>query len=70
MVTVPAAEVAAVTAVIKRAYAARGALAVNVVGKTWSAPQVLQPFSGQQFQIGLPSKNQAVQLYRILVPPS
>jgi hypothetical protein len=70
MVAVPAADVAAVTAVIKQAYAARGALAVNVAGKTWSAPQVLQPFSGRQFQIALPNRNQAVQLYRILVPPS
>jgi hypothetical protein len=70
MIAVPAAEVAAVTAVIKRAYDVRGALAVNVAGKTWSAPQVLQPFSGRQFQIGLPSRNQAVRLYRILVPPS
>lgn len=70
IVTVPAANVAAVTAVIKQAYDSRGALAVNVDGKTWSAPQVLQPFPGQQFQIALPSRNQALRLYRILVPPS
>jgi hypothetical protein len=70
IVAVPAADVAAVTAVIKQAYDARGALAVNVVGKTWSAPQVLQPFPGRQFQIALPSRTQALQLYRILVPPS
>lgn len=70
MVTVPAANVAVVTEVIKQAYAARGAIAINVAGKTWSAPQVLSPFSGQQFQIALPSKNQALRLYRLLVPPS
>jgi hypothetical protein len=69
MVAVPAADVAAVTAVIKQAYDARGALAVNVAGKTWSAPQVLQPFPGQQLQIALPSRNRALQLYRLLVPP-
>lgn len=69
-VAVPAADVAAVTAVIKQAYDTRGALAINVDGKTWSAPQVLQPFSGRQFQIGLPSRNQALQLYRVLVPVS
>jgi len=69
-VNVPTADAAAVTAVIKQAYDARGALAVNVDGKTWSAPQVLQPFSGQQFQISLPSRNQALQLQRILVPAS
>jgi hypothetical protein len=69
-VAVPAADVAAVTAVIKQAYDARGALAINVAGKTWEAPQVDTPFPGQQLQISLPSRNQALQLYRILVPPS
>jgi hypothetical protein len=67
-VAVPAADVASVTAAIKQAYDARGALAVNVAGKTWEAPQVDAPFPGQQLQISLPSKNQALQLYRILVP--
>jgi hypothetical protein len=69
IVAVPAADVAAVTAVIKQAYDSRGALAVNVAGKTWSAPEVLAPFPGRQFQIALPSRSQALQLYRILVPP-
>ena len=69
MVVVPAADTAAVTAVIKQAYDARGALAVNVAGRTWSAPQVVGPFSGQQLQITLPTRSQALQLYRILVPP-
>jgi hypothetical protein len=68
MIAVPAADVAAVTAIIKRAYNSRGALGVNVDGKTWSAPEVLQPFSGRQLQVGLPSRNQALQLYRMLVP--
>ena len=69
-VGVPAADVAAVTAVIKQAYDARGALAISVAGKTWTAPQVLQPFQGQQLQIALPIRNQALQLHRLLVPPS
>jgi len=69
IVAVPAADVAAVTAAIKQAYDSRGALAVNVAGVTWSAPQVLQPFSGRQLQIALPSRTQALQLYRILVRP-
>jgi hypothetical protein len=54
----------------EQAYDARGALAVSVAGKTWTAPQVLRPFSGRQFEIGLPSRNQALQLYRVLVPAS
>jgi hypothetical protein len=69
-IAVPAADVAAVTSVIKQAYDARGALAIMVAGKTWAAPQVDAPFSGQQLQVSLPSRNQALQLHRILVPPS
>jgi hypothetical protein len=67
-VAVPAADEAPVTAVIKQAYDARGALAVSVDGKTWTAPRVLQPFTGQQMQISLPSRKQALRLYRLLVP--
>jgi len=67
-VAVPAPDVASVTAVIKRAYDVRGAVAVKVAGKTWEAPQVDTPFPGQQLEISLPSKSQALRLYRILVP--
>jgi hypothetical protein len=67
-VAVPAADVAAVTAVIKQAYDVRGALAVIVAGKTWEAPQVDTPFPGQQFPISLPGRSQALDLHRILVP--
>jgi hypothetical protein len=70
MVGVPAAQVAAVTALIKQAYDAQGALGVSVDGKLWEASQVAQPFSGQQLQIDLLSRSQAVQLYHLLVPAS
>ena len=43
-------------------------LAVNVAGKAWEAPQADTPFTGQQLEVSLPSKNQALRLYRILVP--
>ena len=69
-VAVPAADVAAVTAVITQAYDSRGAIAISVAGKTWSAPEVIKPFLGRQFQIVVPSRNQFLQLQRILVPPS
>jgi len=69
-VAVPAADVAAVTAVIKQAYDSQGALATSVAGQTWTAPLVGEPFPGRHIQIFLPSRNQALQLYRILVPPS
>jgi hypothetical protein len=70
MVGVPAAQVAAVTALIKQAYDSQGALGVIVDGKLWEAPQVAQPFSGQQLQIDLLSRSQAVQLYHLLVAAS
>lgn len=67
-VAVPAGDVAAVTAIIKRAYDSRDAVGISVAGKLWQAPQVLSPFPGQQLQISLLSRNQAVHLYRMLVP--
>ena len=69
-ITVPAAHVAAVTAVIRQSYDARGALAVDVAGRIWQAPQADAPFPGRQLEVAFLSKNQALQLYRILVPPS
>ena len=57
-----------VTLLIARAYRSRDALGIIVAGKLWEAPQVIAPFPAQQMQIALPSRNQALQLYRILVP--
>jgi hypothetical protein len=65
---VPNHDAAAVTALIARAYRSRDALGIIVAGKLWEAPQVIEPFPAQQMQIALPSRNQALQLYRILVP--
>ena len=68
MVGVPPAQVAGVTALIKQAYDAHGALGVTVDGKLWQAAKIAQPFSGGGFQIALLSRSQALQLYRLLVP--
>jgi hypothetical protein len=68
IVAVPAADVAAVTAVIRQAYDSGGAVGISVAGKLWQAPLVRQPFPGQRLPITLLSRNQARQLYRILVP--
>jgi hypothetical protein len=67
-VAVPAADVAAVTAVIRQAYNSGGAVGISVAGKLWQAPHVREPFPGQRLQIAFLSKNQARQLYRILIP--
>jgi len=68
LVTVPAADVAAVTALIKSAYTVQGAMDVSTGGTNWSFPQVIAPFPGRQLQIALPSMSKAAQLYRVLVP--
>jgi hypothetical protein len=69
-VSVTAAQIAAVTALIQQAYDSHDALGISVGGTLWQAPGVDQPFSGQQFQVAFSSKDQALQLYRILIPSS
>jgi hypothetical protein len=66
VITLPAANVPALTAVTTTAYHARGALAISVAGKTWALPMVAGPFRGPHLQIPMPSKNQALQLQRTL----
>jgi hypothetical protein len=67
MITLPAADVTAATAVVTTAYDSRGGVDFSVAGRTWALPMVLRPFRSQQLSIALPSKNQALQLYRLLV---
>lgn len=67
-VAVPAADVAAVTALITQAYDSGDALGISVAGKLWDAPQVRSAFSGQQLNIAVLTRNQALKLYRILLP--
>jgi hypothetical protein len=76
-VAVPAADVAAVTALITQAQDSRDALGVSAAGKLWQAPLPAELFSGgppgpsgQQLQIAFLSRNQALQQYNILIPPS
>jgi hypothetical protein len=68
IVAVPGADVAAVTAVIRQAHDTGSAVGISVAGKLWQAPLVRHPFPGQRLQIAFLRKNQALQLYRILVP--
>jgi hypothetical protein len=56
------------TAVTTTAADAQGPLALSVDGRTWVLPLVSRPFTGRQFIVPLTSKNQAVQLQRLLVP--
>jgi hypothetical protein len=69
MITLPAADVSAATAVVTTAYDSRGGVDFSVAGRTWALPMVLRPFRSQQLSIALTSKNQALQLHRLLVSP-
>jgi hypothetical protein len=67
MITLPAADVAAATTVVTTAYDSRGGVDFSVAGRTWALPMVFRPFRSQRLSIALPSKNQALQLHRLLV---
>jgi hypothetical protein len=68
VITLPAADVPALTAVTTTAYHARGAFAISIAGKTWALPMVEAPLRGPQILIQMPSKNQALQIQRMLAP--
>jgi hypothetical protein len=67
MITLPAADVTAATAVVTTAYDSQGAVDFSVAGRTWALPMVFRPFRSQQLSIALPSEKQALQLHRLLV---
>jgi hypothetical protein len=69
MITVPAADNAALLAITTKAYhsRARDQMAIIVAGKTWGVPTVVNPFTGG-FEIQAQNANQALQLQRTLIP--
>ena len=71
VVAFPAADVAALTALTRQAYDSGDAVGMSVAGKLWQAPQPRRKFIALRAeQINLLSRNQAFQLYRLLVPSS
>jgi hypothetical protein len=69
VVAFPTADVAALTALITQAYDSGDALGMSVAGKLWQAPQPRhRAVALRAEQINLLSRNQAVQLYHLLVP--
>ena len=68
-IALPAAERAELTAVSSQAYDSRGALGISVAGKTWALPPVMAPFTHGQFEIVVSSRNEFLQLQRILTSP-
>jgi hypothetical protein len=68
VVAFPTADVPALTALIRQAYDSGDAVGMSVAGKLWQAPQPRRKFNALRAeQINLLSKNQAFQLYRLLV---
>jgi hypothetical protein len=67
MISVPAADRAALLAITTKAYHSRDPLAVIVAGKTWGVPNVAGPFT-DRFEIPAQSANQALELQRTLIP--
>jgi len=68
IITVPAADQAALTAVTTTAASAHGYLSISVGGRTWLLSRVLEPFTSPHLEITFPSRNQVLQLQRLLVP--
>ena len=69
VVAFPAGDVAALTAAIRQAYDSGDALGMTVAGQLWQAPQTRRRFNALRAeQINLLSREQALQLYRLLVP--
>jgi hypothetical protein len=71
VVAFPTADVPTLTALIRQAHDSGDALGMSVAGKLWQAPQVQRAFNALRAeQINLLSREQAVQLYRLLIPSS
>jgi hypothetical protein len=69
VVAFPAADVPALTALIRRAYVSGDAVGMSVAGQLWQAPQTRRKFIALRAeQVNLLSRNQAFELYRLLVP--
>jgi hypothetical protein len=68
LITMPAADAPALTAVSTTAVKARGALAISMAGRTWVLPTLGGPWPSQQLGIFLP-RNQLLQLQRLLAWP-
>ena len=70
IITVPAANQAALTAVTTTAANAHGYLSISVAGRTWLLPRVVRPFTSPHFEVTFPSRNQVLQLQRMLAASS
>ena len=70
LITLPAAGAAALTAIDAKALDSQDLLAIIIAGQTWGTPFVIHPPINGQFGILTQSRNQALQLQRILLQPA
>ena len=69
VVAFPAADIPVLTATVTQAYDSGDALGMSVAGKLWQAPPIQHRANALRAeQINLLSRQQALQLYRLLVP--
>jgi hypothetical protein len=66
LITLPAADRAELTAVTTQAYNSKGAVDISAAGKIWALPAGDARLQYGQFPVMLASKNEALQLQRIL----
>jgi hypothetical protein len=65
-VNLPAAGAAALAAVTTKLAGTQDQLAIIIAGQTWGMPVTLAPLTGGEFAIAAESKNQALQIQRLL----
>jgi hypothetical protein len=68
--TVPAAEAPALAAITTRSFYSGDPVAISTGGKTWDVTMTAGPFTNGQFGMSVQSKNQLLQLQRVLMPPA
>jgi preprotein translocase subunit SecD len=69
-ITLPTAEAAELATITTRVAGTQDQLAIIVAGQTWGMPVTGQPLTTGQFVILLHSRNEALQLQRILLKPA
>lgn len=70
VITLPAADHAALTAVATTVINSRGYLRISIAGTTWLLPKLIKPFTAGQLEISFPSKSQTSKLQHLLDPYS
>jgi hypothetical protein len=66
-INLPRGEAAELAAITTKLAGTRAQLAIIIAGQTWGMPVTLQPLDRGQFVIGAQSKNQALQIQRLLI---